>query len=73
MSLVADHEQCRRLVIGVVVGLSVLLLMLGVCCVVDEWKIGVVVDCVVRGTLSEMLFAVVGVVVVDDGTRVIEV
>ena len=59
--------------LGVVVGLSVLLLMLGVCCVVDEWKIGVVVDCVVRGTLSEMLFAVVGVVVVDDGTRVIEV
>jgi hypothetical protein len=47
--------------------------MLGICCVVDEWEIGVVVDCVVRGTLIEMLFAVVGVVVVDDGTRVIEV
>jgi len=73
MSLVAYHGQGRRLVIGVVLGLSGLLLMLGVCCVFDEGKIGAVVDCVVSGSPSVMLFAVVGVVLVDNGTRVIEV
>ena len=73
MSLVGDQGQGRRLVGGVIVGLSELLLMLGGCCVVDEGKIGVVADCVMNGTPSLMLFAAVGVVLVDNGTRVIEV
>ena len=62
----SDYGRGRSLVVGVKLRLSGLLLMLGVCRVA-------VADCVVSETPHSMLFAAVGVVLMYNGTRVVEV
>jgi hypothetical protein len=61
------------LVVGVKLGLSGLLLMLGVCRVVGAGSIGAVADCAVIDTPRSMLFAAVGVVLMNNGTWVVRV